>query len=106
MKILCHAGFHKQHTWTFFSYEERTHRLLAPIEELWVGDGVAHVGLDNVETQSTGRLIGHLDTVLQDGHWECVRWVGGQPQAEVRMSGFRVKFLGKQKVSINKNTLL
>ena len=38
---------------------------------------------DDIETQAFWRLVGHLDTVLQDGYRELVGGVAGEPEPEV-----------------------
>ena len=47
-------------TYSFFS---RT-----PIEELLIRDGVSDVGLQQVLSQSSGRLVSHLHTILEHRH--------------------------------------
>ena len=41
-------------------------------EEVGVRDGVVEVGAQHVGSQAFGRLVGHLDPVLQDAHRELV----------------------------------
>lgn len=54
--------------------------LAGAVEEGGVGDGVAQVGAQQVGPQPLGRLVGHLQAVLQDADGELVRRVAGQPQ--------------------------
>lgn len=75
-----------------------THRLFAAVEKFRIVDGVIVVGPYDVEAQTFRRLVGHLDTVLQDGHWEGGGWVTGQPQAEVRVSLLWVELLADKKI--------
>lgn len=72
-----------------------TYRLLATTKELRVIDGVVVVGPDDVETQPGGRLVCHLDSVLQNRHRERVGWITGQPHTEVRVGCLWVEFLWK-----------
>lgn len=48
--------------------------------ELRVTDGL--VGLQHVLAEALRRLTGGLDGVLDDGHWELVARLSGQPQSE------------------------
>mmetsp|Transcript_22137 Transcript_22137/g.48342 ORF Transcript_22137/g.48342 Transcript_22137/m.48342 type:complete len:214 (+) Transcript_22137:1762-2403(+) len=57
--------------------------LHAALKELGVADGVRGVGAQQTGTQALGRLVCHLDTVLEDGDGEDGAGVGGQPQPEV-----------------------
>ena len=43
--------------------------------------------------ESTRWLVSELDTVLQDGHWERWRGVGGQPQAVLWMHDSTISLL-------------
>ncbi len=70
-----------------------TYLILDAGEELGVGDGVTEVGLDDVEAKTFGRLVGHLDSVLQDGHGEGGGRVAGQPDPEIRVRRLGVELL-------------
>mmetsp|Transcript_5662 Transcript_5662/g.19199 ORF Transcript_5662/g.19199 Transcript_5662/m.19199 type:complete len:711 (+) Transcript_5662:204-2336(+) len=67
--------------------EEQLVELLRPlpraVEELRVVDGVVEVRLHDVCAEPLGRLVGHLDSVLQHGDGEVRARVRGEPQAEV-----------------------
>lgn len=54
--------------------------LAGAVEEGGVRDGVAQVGAQQVGAQPLGRLVSHLQAVLQDADRELVRWVARQPQ--------------------------
>ena len=56
------ALIHKQHL--LFS---RT-----ALEELGVADGVVEVGLQDIGPESSRGLVGHLDAILKNGHWELL----------------------------------
>ena len=73
--------------------QQMAHGVFDGGEELGVGDGVGHVGADDVEAQPLGRLVRHLDAVLQDRHRELVGRVARQPEAEVRVARVRVQLL-------------
>lgn len=47
-----------------------TDRFVASCEELRVRDRVTQVGSYDVRAQSLGRLVRHLDAILQHRHWE------------------------------------
>ena len=78
-----------------------THWILWVPKELWVRHRVHEVGAEDVEAESLGSLIGHLDTILQDGNWEEVARITGQPQTEVRVDLVRVQLLWRQTHSMN-----
>ena len=50
----------------------------APLEEGLVRDRVTDVGLKEVLPQTSGRFIGHLDTILEHCHWKLCRRGGGR----------------------------
>jgi len=56
--------------------------LVAAVEEVEIGDGVVHVGADEVGAKALWRFVRHLDAVLEDGHWEGVGRVAGEPETE------------------------
>ncbi len=70
-----------------------TNRFSAAIEELWVGYGITEVGAHYVGLQSFGRLVGHLDSILQHCHREVLTGVAGQPKSELWVSCVRVHLL-------------
>ena len=47
-----------------------TDRFVASSEELRVRDGVTQVRSYDIGTKSLRRLVRHLDTILQHGHWK------------------------------------
>eukprot|EP00964_Phaeocystis_antarctica_P055484 scaffold32640_cov63-Phaeocystis_antarctica.AAC.2 len=55
----------------------------AVVEKVHVVDRVGEEGAEQVGAQPLGRLVGHLDAVLQDGHGELVRGPRGEPQPEL-----------------------
>ena len=50
----------------------------APLEEGLVRDRVTDVGLKEVLPQTSGRFVGHLDTILEHRHWKLCRRGGGR----------------------------
>lgn len=60
-------------------------------EEGGVRDRVVQVGPKEVGPQSFGGLVGHLDPILEDRHWEIWRGVTGQPQPEVGLGNVDVR---------------
>ena len=40
-----------------------------------------------------GRLVGHLDSILQDIHWELGAWVTSHPKPEIGTSLIRLELL-------------
>ena len=59
------------------SFQHNTNRLLAACKELLVGDGVAEVGSNDVGFEALGRLVGHLDAVLQHRNGEVLTGIAG-----------------------------
>ena len=78
----------QHHSWWFSC----THLwFVGASEKLGIRDGVVEIGPEEVGPQSFGRLVGHLDATLQDGHREDLRRITGQPQAETRLGLRRVR---------------
>ena len=50
----------------------------APLKESLVRDGVTDVRLQEVLPQTSGRFVGHLDTILEHRHWKLCRREGGR----------------------------
>ena len=67
--------------------------LVAVSKELWIGDGVAEVGANDVGLEALGWLVGHLDPILQHRHGEVVAGIASQPQPEIGMYGIGIHFL-------------
>lgn len=55
---------------------------LGAAEEVRISNGVTQVRAQQIGSDSFGRLIGHLQSILQDADRELVRWVACQPQSE------------------------
>ena len=58
-------------------------RLLTRVEELHVADRIGQVGSGQVGFETLGRLVRHLDAVLEDWDREGRRGVTCQPQPKV-----------------------
>ena len=70
---------------------------VAVSKELWIGDGVAEVGANDVGLEALGWLVGHLDSILQHRDREVVTGIAGQPQPEVGMYSVRIHFLQQKR---------
>lgn len=56
--------------------------LLTAVEEGGIRNGVVEVGAQEVRSHSFRRLVGHLDSILEDADWKLLRRVTGQPQPD------------------------
>ena len=54
-------------------------------KEVGIRNGVHIVGAEHIEAKTFGRLVGHFDSVLENGHREEVRRVAGKPKSKVGM---------------------
>jgi len=64
--------------------------LSGSIEELLVTNWVDQERVSQVGTETLWRLVGHLDTILQNSNWEVWRWVRSQPQSEVPVANLGI----------------
>ncbi len=71
----------------------KTYRVFDRSEKVHVRNGVTQIRSHYVETKTLGRLVGHLDSVLQNGHWKLVWWITGEPESKVWMGLLRIQLL-------------
>ena len=64
--------------------------LLGAFKETIIIDWIIGVRPQQIGAQSLGRLVGHLDAVLQHGHWKRDARVARQPETEVGVRHTRV----------------
>ena len=64
--------------------------LIAAIEELGIAERIDEVGANNVGPETLGRLVGHLDRVLQHGDRKSWRRVRCEPEPKRRVHLVRV----------------